>query len=314
MARSSRSTARPTSLPSGNAVVAGVRISHPDRVIYPALKTTKLDLARYYESMAPTILPHLRGRPLTLVHCPQGLLGDCRYLRHAKAWGPSALRRVKIEEKTKVGEYLIADTAAAVVSLAQMGIVEIHTWNATDDDIERPNRLIWDLDPGPAVEWPTIVSAARTVREVLQTLRLESWIKTTGGRGLHVVAPIVPERQWEDCLGFSRRIAQALAGAQPSLYTTDFRKPGRETKILIDYLRNNRTNTSICAFSTRARPGGTVSMPIAWDALKRALRPERFTVDTVPRHIARRNADPWAGYWRAKQRLTGAAIDAARRL
>lgn len=132
---------------SRTSTVVGVRISHPDRLIYPDLGISKIQLARYYEAIADWIVPHVAGRPLTLVHCPAGLASPCIYLKHAKAWGPSALRRVKIQEKTKVGEYLVADSIEAVVSLAQMGIVEIHTWNSTMENIERPNRIVWDLDP-----------------------------------------------------------------------------------------------------------------------------------------------------------------------
>lgn len=163
--------------------VAGIPISHPDRVIY-----SKIDVARYYEAIGNWVLPHVIGRPVTLVHCPEGVAGPCRYLKHAKQWGPSALGRVRIQEKTKVGEYLVADSLDAVVALVQMGIVEIHTWNSTTDDLEHPNRIVWDLDPGPDVTWTQVVTAARLVRAVLSTLGLASWVKTTGGRGLHVVA------------------------------------------------------------------------------------------------------------------------------
>jgi bifunctional non-homologous end joining protein LigD len=149
--------------------VVGVRISHPDRVIYPDLGTSKIQLARYYERIGDWIVPHVAGRPLTLVHCPAGIAAPCKFLKHAKAWGPSALRRVRIQEKTKVGEYVVADSIEAVVSLAQMGIVEIHTWNSTAEDIERPNRLMWDLDPGPHVSWKEVVKAAELVRDVLTT-------------------------------------------------------------------------------------------------------------------------------------------------
>ncbi len=133
---------------SGAEEVAGVRLSHPDRVIYPDSQLAKRDIARYYDRIENWILPHVKGRPLTLVHCPEGVSAECRYLKHASAWGPSALRRVKIREKTKVGEYLVADSLAAVVALAQMNVVEIHTWNSTIEDVERPNRVVWDLDPG----------------------------------------------------------------------------------------------------------------------------------------------------------------------
>src|SRR3954471_24725547 len=181
------------------ATVVGIRISHPDRVIYPDLGISKVQLARYYERIAAWIVPHVAGRPLTLLHCPAGLAAPCNYLKHAKAWGPNALRRVRIQEKAKIGEYLVADSTEAVVSLAQMGIVEIHTWNSTAEDLERPNRVVWDLDPGPEVTWKQVVKAARLLHDVLETLGLMSWVKTTGGRGLHVVVPLKPRRSVSFC-------------------------------------------------------------------------------------------------------------------
>ena len=293
-------------------LVAGIAISHPERLIYPDLGISKIELARYYEAVGAWMLPHVAGRPLTLLHCPDGLAAPCNYLRHAKAWGPNALRRVRIREKTKVGEYLVADSVEAIVSLAQMGIVEIHTWNSTDADVERPDRIILDLDPGPRVTWKQIVTAAKLVREVLKTLRLDSWVKTTGGRGLHVVAPIRPERDWSECLVFARDVSAAVARTEPSLYTTTFAKAGREDKLLIDYLRNNRTNTAVSAFSTRARPGAHVSMPVGWRDLSGG--PERFMLSTVPPRLKRLKADPWAGYWSSTQRLSAASIKALARL
>jgi bifunctional non-homologous end joining protein LigD len=303
---------KPPTAEVGTSTVAGVRISHPDRLIYPDLGISKIQLARYYEDIAPWIVPHVAGRPLTLVHCPAGLAAPCIYLKHAKAWGPSALRRVKIQEKTKVGEYLVADSIEAVVSLAQMGIVEIHTWNSTMEDIERPNRIVWDLDPGPAVTWKQVVTAAGLVRAVLTTLELTSWVKTTGGRGLHVVVPIKPAREVSECLEFSRGVSDAIARTDPQLYTTTFAKLGRERKILIDYLRNNRTNTSICAYSPRARPGATVSMPLDWSDLK-AL-PERWTLPTAAQHLKRLRSDPWAKYWACHQEISDASFAAMRAL
>src|SRR3954466_401535 len=205
---------------TGTPTVAGIRISHPDRLVYPDVRISKIQLAQYYEEIADWIVPHVAGRPLTLVHCPAGVAAPCSYLKHAKAWGPSALRRVKIQEKTKVGEYLVADSIGAVVSLAQMGLVEIHTWNSTMEHIDRPNRIVWDLDPGPAVTWKQVVKAARLVRTVLTTLGLMSWVKTTGGRGLHVVVPVKPARDVAECLEFSRRVSEAIAQTDPQLYTT----------------------------------------------------------------------------------------------
>jgi bifunctional non-homologous end joining protein LigD len=200
-------TPKPPTADLDTPTVAGVRISHPDRLIYPDLGISKIQLAHYYEEIADWIVPHVAGRPLTLVHCPNGLAAACIYLKHAKAWGPSALRRVKILEKTKVGEYLVADSIEAVVSLAQMGIVEIHTWNSTIEDIDRPNRIVWDLDPGPAVTWKQVVKAAGLLRAVLKTLGLTSWVKTTGGRDCMSSPPSSLRARWENAL--NSRVASA---------------------------------------------------------------------------------------------------------
>ena len=154
---------------SGVLTVAGVSISHPDRLIYPDLGVSKIELARYFEDVARWIVPQVAGRPLTLVHCPAGLAAPCIYLKHAKAWGPSALRRIRIQEKTKIGEYLVADSIEAVIALAQMGIVEIHTWNATIEDIERPNRIVWDLYPGPGVASHSRATSVRQSSEPIHS-------------------------------------------------------------------------------------------------------------------------------------------------
>jgi bifunctional non-homologous end joining protein LigD len=223
-----------------------------------------------------------------------------------------ALRRVQIQEKTKIGEYLVADAISGVVALAQMGIVEIHTWNSTADDVDRPNRVVWDLDPGPAVAWKEVVSAAKLLREVLDTLGLVAWVKTTGGRGLHVVVPVVPALDWSECLTLSRDVSDAIVRTNPRLYTTRFSKRGRDKKVLFDYLRNNRTNTSVCAYSPRARPSAPVSVPLDWDDLHDVTR--RWTLTTVRTRLTRLHIDPWAGYWRARQRLSTRVLRAVRAL
>ncbi len=290
--------------------VLGVRISHPDRLVYPDARLTKIDVARYYERIARWMTPHLRGRPLTLVRCPEGLRGGCFFMKHSKVWAPSPLRRVRIQEKTKMGEYLVADDGAGAVGLAQMGVLEIHTWNSDEAHLEEPNRLVMDLDPGDEVGWPGVVTAARTVRRALDALGLDSFVKTTGGRGLHVVAPLVPSADWSDCLAFTRALAEAIARSDPERYTTTFAKAGRAHLILIDYLRNNRTNTSIAAYSTRAKPHAPISVPIAWRELTASLDPASFTVATVPGRLARLRKDPWDGYWTARQKLTSSQLRA----
>jgi bifunctional non-homologous end joining protein LigD len=304
----------PSDSGDGEPVVAGVRISNPDRVIFSTPRLTKLDLARYYESIGTWMVPHVAGRPLTLVRCPEGITKGCFFMKHSKVWAPSTLRRVRIQEKTKLGEYLIADDLPGVIGLVQMGIVEIHTWNSTFDRLEQPNRIVFDLDPGNRVTWPRVIAAARMVRTALAALDLEAYVKTTGGRGLHVVVPLVPHADWAECLAFARALSERLEQANPGEYTTAFARDGRENKILIDYLRNNRTNTSVSGFSTRARDGAPVSVPITWNELKPSLQPPTFTAVTVPARLARRQADPWTGYWTSRQRLTAGRIRAIQRM
>ena len=302
MRAASKSTDRP--------VVAGIPISNSGRVVYPAIGITKLDVAKYYETVGDWIVPHVEGRPLTLVLCPEGLPAQCHFLKHSKVWGPKVIRRVNIQEKTKIGEYMIADSVSAVVALAQMGILEIHTWNTTADHIEKPNRIVIDLDPGENVTWTQVISAARLVRKVLAAVELESFVKTTGGRGLHVVAPLTPTCDWSKCLEFSRSLSHVIEKSDPATFTTQFAKAGRESKILIDYMRNNRTNTSVSAYSTRAKENASVSVPIKWNDLKPSLDPFTFTIQTVPLRLAKLRADPWKDYWTTRQRLTNSMLKA----
>ena len=186
-----------------------------------------------------------------------------------------------------------------------MDILEIHTWNSTDDDVERPNRIVWDLDPGPQIAWKQIADAALLLRDVLTAIKLKAWVKTTGGRGIHVVVPIAPKRDWSECLEFSRDVSESLVNSNPGLFTTAFKKLGRERKILIDYMRNNRTNTSICAYSSRARPGAHVSTPIDWSELD--TQPDRWTLSTVRQRLRKLRKDPWTGYWTARQQISTAS-------
>ena len=249
------------------------------------------------------MLPHVAGRPLSLVFCPEGIAGECAFLKHGKPWGPKTLRRVKIREKTKVGEYMVADTVEGLVSMMQMNWIEVHTWNSQAGHVEKPDRLVFDLDPGPAVPWKDVITAARETRAMLQLAGLQSWLKTTGGRGLHVVAPIEREVSWGRGLAFAEGIAASLVQSAPRRYTTAFSKAGREALILVDVMRNSRGSTSVAAYSPRARAGAPVSTPLAWEELSARRAPDRFTVRTVPARLTRLGADPWADYWTCRQRL-----------
>ena len=294
---------KPVPPPRGTATVAGARLTHPDRVLWPELGFTKLDLARFYETIADRILPHVQRRPLTLVRCPGGVGTPCFYMKHSPAWAADGLQRVRIREKKKIGEYLIVDSLTALIGLVQMDVLEIHTWNSTIEHVEEPDRLVLDLDPGPEVRWAQVIEAARLVRSAFEALKLQSFVKTTGSAGLHVVVPLVPEAGWSECLSLARGIAEAIERQSPRLYTTAFPKAGRERKILIDYLRNNRTNTSVAAFSTRATPRAPVSVPLAWEELSTRLRSDHFTVRNLGKRLSGSKDDPWRAYWRCRQRI-----------
>jgi bifunctional non-homologous end joining protein LigD len=288
---------------SPEIVVAGVRITNPDRVVYPEQGLTKRDIALYYESIADHILPHLVGRPTTLVRCPEGMGKPCFYQKHIGYWAPDTLRRVKIQEKKKVGDYLVVDDLSGLIGLAQMGILEIHTWNSTVDHLEQPDRVVFDLDPDPAVGWPAVVKTAERVRAMLDGLGLAAYVKTTGGKGLHVVTPLRPEAAWSECAEFSRVLAEAIARQHPDEYLTEASKAARKGKIFIDWLRNVRGATSIAAYSTRAKSGAPVSVPVTWEELPKT-RPDQYTVVTLPRRLASQTKDPWTGYEKAGRALT----------
>jgi bifunctional non-homologous end joining protein LigD len=270
-------------------------------------------VARYYQAVAHWALPHIEGRPLTLVWCPAGLGGECTYMKHSKLWAPDIVRRVRIPEKKKTGEYLVVEDIKGLITLVQMGVLEFHTWNSRFDDVEKPNRIVIDLDPGEEVPWPEVVAAARQVRRLLGAIDLDAFPKTTGGRGLHVVVPIRPEHDWRECLAFAKALAGTLVRDEPERYTMTFAKAGRSRRILIDYLRNNRTNTSVAAFSTRARRGAPVSMPVQWDDLS-AREPGDFTLRSIPDRLNGPRSDPWRRYWASPQRLTAEALEAVTRL
>ncbi|MDP9000898.1 MAG: DNA ligase D [Myxococcota bacterium] len=284
--------------------IAGISVSHPDRILDPA-GVTKAELARYYESVGEWMLPHVKGRPLTLLRWAEGKRTEKGgiYLRHAKAWGPSALRRIAIQEKTKTGEYLVIDDARALVALAQMDILEIHTWNSVAEDLERPNRVVFDIDPAPDVPYNDVVRTALEVRERLAHKGLDSWVKTTGGKGLHVVVPLRPRDGWETCFDFTRRLALAMAADSPRRYIATMSKKARKGLLFIDYLRNTRASTSVAAYSIRARQGAPASVPISWGEIEDPKLTALGMLEVAQR-LAGRTADPWEGYWQSRQTLS----------
>jgi bifunctional non-homologous end joining protein LigD len=283
---------------------AGIRLTSPDKVLYPEQGITKLELANYYGSVADWMLPHMIDRPLVLVRCPEGRGKACFYQKHPTAGSPKTLRQVMIREEGKTEPYVVVDDVKGLMSLAQIAALEIHAWGSRTDKLERPDRLIFDLDPDPAVSWSDVVVAARQVRAFLQELGLESFLKTTGGKGLHLVVPIERRHTWDEAKSFCKDVADLIVTADPDRYTANMSIAARKGKIYIDYLRNGRGATAILPYSTRARPGAPVSTPLAWDELSARLRSDHFDLRNVPKRLASLKRDPWENIGTTRQSLT----------
>jgi bifunctional non-homologous end joining protein LigD len=288
-------------------VVAGVRLTSPDKVLYPEQGITKLELARYYEQIANWALPEMINRPLVLVRCPEGRQRECFYQKHPGAGVTDQLRQIPVREKSGNEKYLVADDIAGVVSLVQMGVLEIHAWGCRADRIEQPDRLIFDLDPDPTVKFDRLVESAFQVREFLAALDLRSFVKTTGGKGLHVVVPIARKLDWDDVKEFTRKVAAAIVQAEPDRYTANMSKKARVGKIFIDYLRNGRGASAIVPYSTRAREGCPVAMPVDWPELKTLTAANQFNVRNAIQRLKRQRKDPWSELATLRQSITAAA-------
>ena len=288
-----------------DVAVAGVHLSHPDRVLYREQAITKLGLARYYEAVADFIVPHVADRPLSLVRCPEGAAGTCFYQKHAGPGIPEEVKRVRVRERGgATAAYPYVDDLPGLVALAQIGVLEIHPWGARVGRIDRPDRLVLDLDPAPGVPWPRVVEGAQAIREVLAGLDLVGFVKTTGGKGLHVVVPLRPEAGWDALRALGKGIGAELVRRAPDRYTINPLKAARRGRVFIDYLRNVRGATSVAAYSPRARPGAPVSTPMGWSELEGPARPADFTVQSVPRRLAALRKDPWADFFSVDQAIT----------
>lgn len=286
------------------AVVAGVKISSPDRVVYPGYGVTKLDLARYYESVAEWVLPYVERRPLTLVRCPEGQASPCFYQKHINATMPKAVYGVEIMEKESTDTYLAVRNITGLISLVQMGVLEFHPWPARDDNVERPDMLVFDLDPGDDLEWKAVVQGAKDVRDCLEMLGLKSFLRTSGGKGLHIVAPLSRRNTWEELKEFARGVGETMMRAAPDRYVVNMSKAKRRGKIFVDYLRNQRGATAVASYSTRARSGAPVATPLAWDELSVKLRPNMYTVENIHKRLTKGFKDPWKDFFKVKQVIT----------
>jgi bifunctional non-homologous end joining protein LigD len=304
-APAAKAPAKPAKRSKGKETeVAGVRLSNPDKVLFPGQGLTKLDLARYYESVADWILPHLADRPLTLVRCPEGQARQCFYQKHVSEQFPKAIHRVDVGEEQPYGAI---DSVAGLLALVQMGVLELHIWGAHRDRIEQPDYIVFDLDPDEGLDWERVVRGARTVRDRLAELGLRSFLKTTGGKGLHVVVPLTRRLGWDEIKAFTKALSEDIVSAEPSLYTSKLPKVRRQGKVFIDYLRNGRGATSICAYSTRARAGAPVSAPLFWEELDDPeVRGNTYTVENLPARLAALKSDPWEELNQVRQSITAA--------
>ena len=291
---------------AGDPVLVGsVRITNPQRVLFDEMGITKEALARYYESVGEWILPELKDRPLSLVRCPQGPDEGCFYQKNIDARFPEAIDRIDVDLGGG-GTYAIANSVEAVVSLVQMGVIELHVWGATRADLERPDRMVFDLDPDAAVPWREVIGAAHLVRERLEALGLDAYVKTTGGKGLHVMVPLARRHDWDEVKAFSRALAQSIADERPGLYTVKAAKKDRRGRIFIDYLRNAEGATAVAAYSVRARQGALVATPLHWDELGGRMKPAQFHIASVGRRLKGSRPDPWKSFRRTAQTLTAA--------
>ena len=288
--------------------VAGVKITHPGRVLFSATDTTKLDLAEYFLAVSDRMLPYCSRRALSLVRCPEGPAKQCFFQKHTKKGMPAALKSVPVPEGDgEIADYLMVDSAAGLVAVAQIGGIEIHLWGSKAKTLERPDRLVFDLDPDPSVDFDGVRAAARDVKKLLDTAGLETFPLVTGGKGIHVVAPLDASQDWETIKGFAKGVASKLAEHEPERFVATMSKAKRKGRIFIDWLRNDRGSTAIAPYSPRAKAEASVAVPVSWTELSRIEAANAFTIPDVLKRI-KRKTDPWAGYFDVRQKISREAL------
>jgi len=304
--QSGRSTENKKGRLSDSGYHRGIKITNPDKILYPEQGATKRCLARFYEKISEYILPFVIKRPLTLVRCPDGRAEKCFYQKHINETMPDALRSRKITEKNKTAEYIFIDDIKGLLSLIQTGVLEIHPWGSSERNLEKPDMLTFDLDPGAGIGWTDIIQGAGIMKEYLDALGLQSFVKTSGGKGLHIVIPVQRRTGWDEAKTFTKCIADDLAGKYPDRFTANMNKAKRKEKIFIDYLRNGRGATTVAAYSTRARKGAPVSVPLGWDELTAAIRSDAYNIDNLAARLSSLKQDPWKDFFTIRQWITDA--------
>jgi bifunctional non-homologous end joining protein LigD len=302
--RTQAATASPERARDGSLLFEGVRLTHPDRILYPDTALTKLDVARYYAEVRDWVLPQLSHRLLTLVRSPGGPGKKSFYQKHVGSGAPDAIRPFEMPGETET--YPFVEDLAGLVALAQMDVLEIHPWGSTISHLETPDRVTFDLDPDEGLPWSRVTEAALNVRDALLGIGLKSFAKTTGGKGLHVVVPLTPKLQWDETKAFAKWVADTLVAQSPEQFTANQTKKARHGRTYIDYLRNSRGATAVGAYSPRARVGAPVSTPLFWEEIENGVRPEAFTVETMLDRLAKLGSDPWTEMGKFKQSISAA--------
>ena len=279
-------------------------LSHPDKLLYPKVNITKLDLANYYNAIANWILPYILKRPLTLLRCPNGQNKKCFYQRHLTT-SIENLYAITLTDKTDKPEpYLYIKDKSGLMALIQLGVLEIHPWASQIDKIERPDFVTFDLDPGLDAEWKKVIETAFFVKDHLLKLNLQSFVKTTGSKGLHVVVPIKRLYSWDKVKIFAHTFVKYLAMQNPQLIVANMSKTKRKGKIFVDYLRNQRGASSIAPYSTRIKENAAVATPLSWTELNARIKSDTFTVKNLPMRLVKLKHDPWADFYLLKQKLS----------
>ncbi len=303
-APSSKERKPPKSRAKAEMKVGGITITHEDRIVFPDAEITKGEVALYYEKVADEILKHIADRPLSVVRCPEGRQKQCFYQKHHSPGMPKAIREVRVREDKDTADYMMVDSADGVLALVQFGALEIHPWLSRRDKLDRPDTLIFDLDPDEAVPWEEVLGAAFLLRDELARFDLESFPKLTGGKGIHVVVPIVRRHGFEVVKPLSKAFAERVRDQNAAKFVTTASKTKRSGKIFVDYLRNGRGATAVAPFSTRARSGAAVATPVSWDELRPGVQSDQYTIKTLPRRLASLKRDPWENYFQLRQSLT----------
>jgi len=276
---------------AGALVAGGITITHPDRVISETGHVTKGELAEYYAAVAPLLLPRITRHPLSLLRCPSGIDGGCFYQRNpGKGLGPD-VHAFHFKHKGKNYEYLYIEDEKGLLEVIQMGAIEIHPWGASIDAIDFPDRMIFDLDPAPDVPFEALKLAAQDLRQRLKKKGLESTLKCTGGKGLHVTVPLASKDKWPAVKSFAASVAEEMVAAAPGAYVATMSKAKRAEKIFIDYFRNDYTATAIADYAVRARPGALVAMPVEWEELKGLKSASQFTMKDVLKRLKSKGPD-----------------------